>query len=108
MITKIKKSGLFLLFSAVAVCFFISGCEQKENKPVKIGTGGLSGVYYPAGNIIGNFVNRKPEYGIKCEVVSTTGSDMNINSILKNKFELGLSQSDRLYQAFLRSGILEG
>ncbi|MFW5796784.1 MAG: TAXI family TRAP transporter solute-binding subunit, partial [Alkalispirochaeta sp.] len=68
---------------------------------VTIGTGGVTGVYYPTGGAISRMVNAKSEeYGIRASVESTGGSVFNINAVLNGDLEFGISQSDRQYQAF--------
>ena len=68
---------------------------------VTIGTGGVTGVYYPTGGAISRMVNKKSkEYGLKATVESTAGSVYNINSVLNGELEFGVAQSDRQYQAY--------
>lgn len=72
-----------------------------SNKFVSIGTGGLTGVYYPTGEAIAKLVNKQREaYGIKCTAESTSGSVFNINSVIIGDMEFGIAQSDRQYQAW--------
>ena len=67
---------------------------------VAIGTGGITGVYYPTGGAIANMVNEKREtYGIRCTVESTRGSVYNVNAVLNGDLDFGVVQSDRQYQA---------
>lgn len=67
---------------------------------VTIGTGGITGVYYPAGGAISEMVNKKfAEYGIKATVESTAGSVYNINAVLHGDLDFGICQSDRQYEA---------
>jgi hypothetical protein len=67
---------------------------------VTIGTGGITGVYYPTGGAIARIVNKKrKEYGIRCTVESTGGSVFNVNAIMAGDLEFGVVQSDRQYQA---------
>ncbi|MDA3791543.1 MAG: TAXI family TRAP transporter solute-binding subunit [Desulfobacula sp.] len=73
---------------------------QAETTFVTIGTGGITGVYYPTGGAIAKIVNQKrKEYGIRCTVESTGGSVFNINAILSGDLDFGVAQSDRQYQA---------
>lgn len=68
---------------------------------VTIGTGGVTGVYYPTGGAISRMVNKKAkEYGIKATVESTAGSVYNINAVLSGDLDFGIAQSDRQYQAY--------
>jgi len=67
---------------------------------ITIGTGGITGVYYPTGGAIARIVNKKKdEYGIRCTVESTGGSVFNVNAIMSGDLEFGVVQSDRQYQA---------
>lgn len=67
---------------------------------VTIGTGGITGVYYPTGGAIARVVNKKKdEYGIRCTVESTGGSVFNVNAVMAGDLEFGVVQSDRQYQA---------
>ncbi len=67
---------------------------------VTIGTGGITGVYYPTGGAIAKMVNKKrKEYGIRATVESTGGSVFNVNAVMAGDLEFGVVQSDRQYQA---------
>jgi TRAP transporter TAXI family solute receptor len=67
---------------------------------VTIGTGGITGVYYPTGGAICRIVNKKRKvYGIRCTVESTGGSVFNVNAIMAGDLEFGVVQSDRQFQA---------
>lgn len=67
---------------------------------VTIGTGGVTGVYYPTGGAISKMVNKKrKEYNLRVTVESTAGSVFNVNAIMNGDLEFGVVQSDRQYQA---------
>ncbi len=73
-----------------------------------IGTGGVTGVYYPTGGAIARIVNKKKkEYGMRLTVESTGGSVYNINAIMSGDLDFGIVQSDRQFQAFNGSGSSE-
>lgn len=72
-----------------------------SNESIAIGTGGVTGVYYPAGASICRLVNKdNKDHGIKCSVESTGGSVYNINTIKAGELELGIAQSDWQYHAY--------
>jgi len=67
---------------------------------ITVGTGGITGVYYPTGGAICKIVNKKrKDYGIRCTVESTGGSVFNVNAIMSGDLEFGVVQSDRQFQA---------
>ncbi|EHJ9961380.1 TAXI family TRAP transporter solute-binding subunit [Vibrio parahaemolyticus] len=72
-----------------------------EETFVTIGTGGVTGVYYPTGGAICRLVNKsRAEHGIRCSVESTGGSIYNINTIRAGELDLGIAQSDWQYHAY--------
>lgn len=82
---------------------------------ITIGTGGVTGVYYPTGGAICRLVNKgRKEHGIRCSVESTGGSVYNINTIREGELEFGVAQSDWQYHAyhgtskFEKAGAFEG
>ena len=59
---------------------------------VTIGTGGVTGVYYPTGGAICRLVNKgKKEHGVRCSVESTGGSVYNINTMRAGELKIGLA-----------------
>ncbi len=68
---------------------------------VSIGTGGVTGVYYPTGGAICRLVNKdRKEHGIRCSAESTGGSVYNINTVRAGELEFGVAQSDWQYHAY--------
>ncbi|PWR01559.1 C4-dicarboxylate ABC transporter substrate-binding protein [Meridianimarinicoccus roseus] len=66
-----------------------------------IGTGGVTGVYYPTGGAICRLVNKgRKEHGLRCSVESTGGSVYNLNTIRAGELEFGVAQSDWQYHAY--------
>ena len=77
---------------------FSSGSFAADQKFISIGTGGVTGVYYPTGGAICRLVNKKrKEHGIRCSAESTGGSIYNINTIRAGELEFGVAQSDWQY-----------
>ena len=86
---------IFYIF--LFICIFYS-CNQLTF--VSIGTGAVTGIYYPTGGAICRMINKKMKlYQIKATVESTAGSVYNVNAILNGDLEFGVVQSDRQYQA---------
>ncbi len=68
---------------------------------ITIGTGGVTGVYYPTGGAICRLVNKgRKEHGIRCSVESTGGSVYNLNTIRAGELDFGVVQSDWQYHAY--------
>jgi TRAP transporter TAXI family solute receptor len=76
---------------------------------ITIGTGGVTGTYYPTGGAICRQVNKmKKETKIRCSVESTGGSVYNINTIKNGELDFGIAQSDTVYQAAQGTGKFDG
>jgi hypothetical protein len=74
----------------------------KDGEPtfVTIGTGGITGVYYPTGGAIANMVNlKRDKYNIRATVEATGGSVFNINAVIAGDLQFGIAQADRQFQA---------
>ncbi len=68
---------------------------------ITIGTGGVTGVYYPTGGAICRLVNKgRKEHGVRCSVESTGGSIYNLNTIRAGELDMGVAQSDWQYHAY--------
>ncbi|MEP5730426.1 MAG: TAXI family TRAP transporter solute-binding subunit [Sulfitobacter sp.] len=95
MYAKLKTS----LTAAAAIALMAPAAFAEEF--ITIGTGGVTGVYYPTGGAICRLVNKgRKEHGIRCSVESTGGSVYNINTIREGELEFGVAQSDWQYHAF--------
>ena len=99
-----KRSSLLavaLVLGLVLSMGVAAGQVQAETTYVYIGTGGVAGVYYPAGSAIAKLVNaRQDTRGIHVEAKGTEGSVFNINAVIAGKLEFGLAQSDRQFEAY--------
>jgi hypothetical protein len=68
------------LLSGVTASTVVSAADQF----VTIGTGGVTGVYYPTGGSICRLVNKdRASHGVRCTVESTGGSVYNINTCVR-------------------------
>lgn len=97
-----KTFFTYMVAFAVAVTFAVPVYEaQAANQFVTIGTGGVTGVYYPTGGAICRLVNKtRKEHGIRCSVESTGGSIYNLNTIAAGELDMGVAQSDWQYHAY--------
>ncbi|MGV6811196.1 MAG: TAXI family TRAP transporter solute-binding subunit [Brevirhabdus sp.] len=92
------KTKIVSLAVAFTVATATAGTAEEF---VSIGTGGVTGVYYPTGGAICRLVNKnRKEHGIRCSVESTGGSIYNINTVRAGELEFGVAQSDWQYHAY--------
>ena len=93
--TKLFVAGLTLA-STIAIAPAV-----QANSFITIGTGGVTGVYYPTGGAICRLVNKgRKKHGVRCSVESTGGSVYNINTIRSGDLDMGVAQSDWQYHAY--------
>ncbi|MGR3462565.1 MAG: TAXI family TRAP transporter solute-binding subunit [Roseovarius sp.] len=86
--------------AGVALAALMAPAAQAEEF-ITIGTGGVTGVYYPTGGAICRLVNKgRKDHGIRCSVESTGGSIYNIKTIRAGELEFGVAQSDWQYHAY--------
>lgn len=90
MLNKQKVLGL-----VAAATMGLAGAATAEQSFVTIGTGGVTGVYYPTGGAICRLVNKgRKEHNIRCSVESTGGSVYNTRTIRQGELDFGIVQSD--------------
>lgn len=100
MTLKLKVSALAMA-AAVSLGMASAPASAQEQTFVTIGTGGVTGVYYPAGGAICRLVNmNRKENGIRCSVEATGGSVYNLNAIRQGELDLAVAQSDWQYHAY--------
>jgi TRAP transporter TAXI family solute receptor len=72
-----------------------AGGAQAQDQFVTIGTGGVTGVYYPVGGAICRLMNQtRADHGFRCSVESTAASVYNINAIGTGELTFGVTQTD--------------
>lgn len=94
----------FAIILASALLFFGVASAQTF---YTIGTGGVTGVYYPVGGAISKLVNDQ-NVGLRLTVESTAASVFNVKSIQSGDLDLGIAQSDVVYQAIHGQEAFEG
>jgi len=96
------------VFSIVIICSALVTFATESfaaTKYVSIGTGAITGVYYPAGGAICRLLNRgRKEHGIRCSVESTGGSVSNLNAVRNGAIDFGITQSDWQHHAYNGTG----
>ena len=101
MLAKWKLVGSLAL--AATVMSVIGSPASAQQTFITIGTGGVTGVYYPTGGAICRLVNKdRKQHGVRCSVESTGGSVYNTRTIREGELDFGVVQSD------VQSAALEG
>ena len=91
------------LTAAAVALVAASGAVHAQQTFITIGTGGVTGVYYPTGGAICRLVNKdRKTHGIRCSVESTGGSVYNTRTIREGELDFGVVQSD------VQSAAIEG
>mgnify|MGYP003643968488 FL=1 len=91
------------------ITFSLWGCgSESEDRFITIGTGGVTGIYYPAGAAICRMVNRhRTEHGLRCSVEATGGAIYNIRAVRNGDLDIGVTQSDWQYHAYQGAKLFE-
>ncbi|WP_299555764.1 TAXI family TRAP transporter solute-binding subunit [uncultured Tateyamaria sp.] len=97
MFAKLKLTAAAVALAATG------GIVHAEQTFITIGTGGVTGVYYPTGGAICRLVNKdRKDHGVRCSVESTGGSVYNTRTIREGELDFGVVQSD------VQSAAMEG
>ncbi|MDW6002004.1 TAXI family TRAP transporter solute-binding subunit [Vibrio mangrovi] len=87
--------------SAIAAAAIGASTVVNAQEFITIGTGSVTGVYYPTGGAICKLVNKdRKEHSIRCSVESTGGSIYNVNTIRAGELDFGIVQSDWQYHGY--------
>ena len=90
-----------LLTVGLLAAISFSWVQAADQQFISIGTGSVTGVYYPTGGAICRLVNRdRKTHGIRCSAESTGGSVYNINTLRQGELEFGVAQSDWQYHSY--------
>ncbi len=86
--------------SALAAAVMTSGMASAQEF-ITIGTGSVTGVYYPTGGAICKLVNKdRKQHNVRCSVESTGGSIYNVNTMRAGELDFGIVQSDWQYHGY--------
>ena len=97
----LKMASAIAVTTGILMGLSAQSASAAEQKFVSIGTGGVTGVYYPTGGAICRLVNKtRKDHGIRCSAESTGGSVYNINTIRAGELEFGVAQSDWQFHAY--------
>ncbi|ANO31969.1 C4-dicarboxylate ABC transporter substrate-binding protein [Vibrio breoganii] len=85
---------------AIAAAVMAAGVVSAQEF-ITIGTGSVTGVYYPTGGAICKLVNKdRNDHNVRCSVESTGGSIYNVNTMRSGELDFGIVQSDWQYHGY--------
>lgn len=94
---------------SLAILLLTTEHSTAAQRFVVMGTGGVTGVYFPAGGALCRVVNnQRRDHGIRCSVEATAGSVYNIGAVMSGDLDFAIVQSDVQYQAYNGEGPYEG
>ena len=92
--------GVALILLAGAGLLAGHAASAQEQRFITIGSGGITGVYYPTGGAICRMVSKDRErHGLRCSVESTGGSVYNIDTMRAGELDMAIVQSDLQYKS---------
>ncbi|WP_028299048.1 TAXI family TRAP transporter solute-binding subunit [Oceanospirillum beijerinckii] len=82
-----------------------SASTLADSRILALGTGGVTGLYYPSGGAICRLVNlTRQQHGIRCALRSTLGSVANLQKVATGELDLGIAEAGQLANAFYGQG----
>jgi len=91
----------FLMLIGFSIWNAVNHKDRSDDNFIVIGTGGVTGVYYPVGGAIQRLLNRtKGDHPFRVSVESTSASIFNINALHLGELDLAVTQADLLSYAY--------
>lgn len=100
-----KEIVRILITSFVFVCVY-GTASFAATKYLSLGTGGVTGVYYPLGGALANIITNKVP-GYNCTAESTGGAVENAMLIYRNKIDIGFVDASSAYNAQNKLGVFK-
>lgn len=98
----------FPLVAMVAVVILVQPVFANDRSFTVIGTGGVTGVYFPAGGALCRVINaERHRHGTRCSIEASPGSVHNVRAVASGDFDFGIVQSDVLQRAYSGKGAFE-
>jgi TRAP transporter TAXI family solute receptor len=118
----IRAALVGVLAGTLGLCALVPGTPATAQQMTffRIGTGGVTGTYYPIGGLIADIISSPPgarpcDRGGSCGVPglvgiaqSSNGAVANVDAIRSGMLESGFAQSDIAHWAYTGTGIYEG
>ncbi len=99
----LQTTHYILAFFAFALFLIVSPASAQELRMLRIGTGGLLGVYYPVGKALAEGITNASIAPDLIAVEQTSGGSVdNLHALLAGEIEVGLVQADVAHRALKR------
>lgn len=93
----------------VSFCYTHGAYAQSNQRTIKIGTGSKNALAYPIVSAMCDIFNKNSlNKEVFCQVISTGGSEDNLDGIINGKFDMGVIKADMQYNAYNGIGIFAG
>ena len=103
-----KEINVELLIIICIILLISPSClnAKFDGEKIVIGTGSMTGLYYPIGGSLCRFLSKDYNKTDKliCSIASTTGGFYNLNSMRSGNMDIGIAQSDWEYNAYNGTG----
>ncbi len=106
---RLRGRHLAIVLTFIFALAGSASTAQAKDSLLTVGTGGITGVYYPTGVAVADFVNgTNDQTGLRMAVESTTGSRYNLNAVASNELDFGIVQADVVQQSQTGQGSFKG
>ncbi len=103
----LKTAAVAIVGMFVAASVHSASANAGQNE-IAIGTGGVTGIYYPAGGAICEMVNKTSRSdGPRCFTESTPGSIYNLRALRNGEIGFAIVQSDWVYNAYHGNSVFQ-
>lgn len=93
------RTSFYLAFLALII---ISSCKLNNHKTINIGSGSHNAMYYPVASALCEVFNKhNQDKNITCKAQISTGAQYNLDSVEDGTFEMGISQANLQYDAYM-------
>lgn len=102
-----KRLSFLLVAVAMLALVLAAGCGPSSAETyLSLGTGGVTGVYYPLGGALANIITKNIP-GYNCTAESTGGAVENAMLIYKKKIDIGFVDASSAFRAPRKQGAFE-
>ncbi len=89
------------IFIGIGLALLGGNAEARDQMFMTLGTGSVTGVYFPTGNAICRSINEtRAEHGIRCAAEPGRGSIGNLEDLRSGKTDFAIIQADWLHHAY--------